>query len=236
MIQHACEDINGEERRRNEYYSLCQTGPPRDYAYALLALQNQLHPRLPDTEVMEIFKLGLKDHVKEGSSRVTQPPTELYQFIEYHKMTVSHGEGLPLTFRGNRYFRLIKDDASGMFFIRLMKTKDHVFDLLKDCRHRFTRFAWYKFLTPGNGMFPPIMPLFWNFRLHSINFSTLCSGRETFGWSTKGSKNKPKLGPSPLGMSHPLMILFPSSETITSSILLLLIGTGWNSPWLAKCC
>lgn len=36
VIQHACEDINGEERRHNEYYSLCQTDPARDYAYALL--------------------------------------------------------------------------------------------------------------------------------------------------------------------------------------------------------
>jgi len=37
-------------------------------------------------------------------------------------LDVDIGGPLPTTFRSNRYFLLIKDDASGMFFVYTMKT------------------------------------------------------------------------------------------------------------------
>ena len=41
---------------------------------------------------------------------------------------------LPATFRGKRYFLLIKDDVSGMFFVYTMRTKDEILLILKAFR------------------------------------------------------------------------------------------------------
>ena len=39
---------------------------------------------------------------------------------------------LSITYRGKRYFLLIKNDVSEMFFVYTMKTKDEIFTVLKN--------------------------------------------------------------------------------------------------------
>lgn len=51
-------------------------------------------------------------------------------FLE--RVHVDIGGPLPTTFKNNRYFLLFKDDATGMFFVYAMKTKDEILRLLKE--------------------------------------------------------------------------------------------------------
>ena len=50
------------------------------------------------------------------------------------RIHVDIGDLLPATFRSNRYFLLIKNDAFDMFFIYVIRTKDKILPHLKKFR------------------------------------------------------------------------------------------------------
>lgn len=93
------------------------------------------HGKIPE-ELCEACMLG-----KHEASVSRNPMKKADRFLD--RIHVDIGEGLPQTFRGNRYFLLIKDDASGMLFIRLMKTKGQIFELVRDFRQ------WIETQKPG---------------------------------------------------------------------------------------
>ena len=81
----------------------------------------------------ELCEACLKGKQEASVSRI--PMRKATRFLD--RIHVDIGEGLPVTFRGNKYFLLIKDDATGMFFVYLMKTKDEILKQL----HAFKRWS-----------------------------------------------------------------------------------------------
>ena len=69
---------------------------------------------------------------KQQSEPTRHPMSKATEFL--NEIHVDIGGPLPLTFRGHRFFLLIKDDASGMFFVYVLKTKGEIFARLKEFR------------------------------------------------------------------------------------------------------
>lgn len=70
--------------------------------------------------------------VKQYSETSRRPMSKATAFLD--RIHVDIGGPLPATFRSNRYFLLIKDDAFGMFFVYIMRTKDEIHPHLKEFR------------------------------------------------------------------------------------------------------
>ena len=81
------------------------------------------HENIPE----ELCEACLKEKQKASVSRI--PMRKATRFL--NRIHVDIGEDLPVTFRGNKYFLLIKNDATDMFFVYLMKTKDEIMKQLQ---------------------------------------------------------------------------------------------------------
>ena len=69
---------------------------------------------------------------KQQLEPTRHPMSKATEFL--NEVHVDIGGLLPLTFRGYRFFLLIKDDASGIFFVYVLKTKGEIFTRLKEFR------------------------------------------------------------------------------------------------------
>ena len=70
----------------------------------------------------ELCEACLKEKQKVSMSRISM--RKITKFL--NRIHVDIDEDLSITFRDNKYFLLIKNDATNMFFVYLMKTKDKI--------------------------------------------------------------------------------------------------------------
>ena len=81
------------------------------------------HGNIPE----ELCEACLKEKQEASVSRI--PMRKTTRFL--NRIHVDIDEGFSVTFRGNKYFLLIKDDVTNMFFVYLMKTKDEIMKQLQ---------------------------------------------------------------------------------------------------------
>ena len=82
MITKTCGELNQQEWIKHNYYSLMQTSSVCDFLADLLFLVYHINPSPSQDTVCDYFKQGLKNHVLNELSCMTDKPLNLYKFMK----------------------------------------------------------------------------------------------------------------------------------------------------------
>ena len=82
MITKTCGELNQQEQIKRDYYSLMQTSSVCDFSADLLFLAYCINPSPLQDTVHDHFEQGLKNHVLDKLSCMTDKPLDLYKFMK----------------------------------------------------------------------------------------------------------------------------------------------------------